>query len=361
MHGLGVRIVVEDRPVFIPTQAADGNHGRLVILRIAPGPLGVHDSGGDFEAGAFGFTEVALVNETVLTKCLAQQSQMLCGRRRWWSSGDRRSRLPDASGGRVIDLDAAHAVSGDFFPDLEKVGLELLVRVIIGDVWLMVRVSVFEIPAGCGFFHFGRVVEEHPLRKLAGEVVGRHAELHVDVGNAAAGAHGLAPLGHGVVRGDEVFMQAETFVIPPTLLGIEVIFVWLDAEGDGSVFRDAGFVSMFELLNEFGRVVDVGELAERPDTPAAEHGEVIDVRAGVIGGAHGETVAFKALRKARGCGHRGKGCRERARFDPRRSNGRSGLPSKTRATRLAARRRHRIRGSAVHPKRQCGGCPRPGR
>ena len=117
---------------------------------------------------------------------------------------------------------------------------------------------IFENLARCELVHFGRIVEEHPLRKLAGEIIRRHAELHVGVRNAATGAHGCAPLGHGVVGLDEVFVQTETFVVPPTLFGIKMIFIRLEAEGNGSVFRDAGIVGVFEFLDELGGIVDVG-------------------------------------------------------------------------------------------------------
>jgi hypothetical protein len=35
----------------------------------------------------------------------------------------------------------------------------------------------FEIFARCELVHFGRIVEEHPLRKLAGEIIRRHADF----------------------------------------------------------------------------------------------------------------------------------------------------------------------------------------
>ena len=55
-----------------------------------------------------------------------------------------------------------------------------------------------------------------------------------------------------------MFVQAEAFVVPPPLFGIEMIFIRLEAEGNRSVFRDAGFVGVFEFLDELGGIVDVG-------------------------------------------------------------------------------------------------------
>lgn len=90
-------------------------------------------------------------------------------------------------------------------------------------------------------------------------------------------------------------MEAEAFVIPPALLGVVMILIGFEAEGDRRVLDDAGLLGVIEFLNESSGVIDIGEFAQRSDAPTAEDGKIIDVRIGMVGCTHGEAVAFERL------------------------------------------------------------------
>ena len=94
-------------------------------------------------------------------------------------------------GGRVIDLHPANAVFPQLAPGLDEVLREFLVGVVVGHVRLMVRMLLALFRPGT---HSGvvRSTSEPSLKSMywgyfRHEVIRRHAELHVDVGDAVVG------------------------------------------------------------------------------------------------------------------------------------------------------------------------------
>ena len=73
MNSLGVWEIVKHRAVFIPTQTTDGHHGRHKFIGIRPVALGIDQTGGDIQAGALRFAEIAFVQKSIRPESLAGQ------------------------------------------------------------------------------------------------------------------------------------------------------------------------------------------------------------------------------------------------------------------------------------------------
>ena len=211
VDGLGIRVIVEYRAVFIPTQTANCDHGWHKFIGIRPVALGIDQARRNVQAGSAGFPQIPFVQQGIRT-------EPLTGKPEHFAVGEGRggvavfkSPFGTPSGFRIVKLDPLHAVLAQSGPDLGHVLLEIRIGIIKAHQRLLVRVPDLQS---------ADIVGQHMAREGNCVIIGGHTDLEIGVRNAITLADGGAPFGHRVVRRHEVFIFHPVLVIPPALLRI---------------------------------------------------------------------------------------------------------------------------------------------
>ncbi len=293
MYRLTVGVVVEDHAVFVPSQAAGGDHTGHILVRVAPNPLHVDQARGHIQHRPAAFPQVAFVYESIRAQPFAAQTKHLAVGKSGCGLFVFKSALGPPAGLRIVEFDAGHAIGFKTLPCRQNVFPEIRIGIVVGYQRLMMR--MFHIQAG-------DIVEQHVAGICQGIIIGRQAHLEIGKRDAVAGFQCRAPLGKCFIRLNQMAVFRPVCIVPPTLLGVSVVIaisIRLEADGNFGVFRDSGLLPHLEFIYQCLAVVDVSESAQRPYGPTTERGKIIGIWPGLICRAHGEAVGFQGDKRIR--------------------------------------------------------------